>query len=242
MKRKKAGKILMTIAIVFALLIGCGFAYLYFNGMSGMTNTTEAKEGQIKVACVGDSTTYGHGTSNWPKNTYPAILQNLLGEGYHVNNYGVSSHAVQDTADRPYRNLEHYQESLAYDADFVVFMMGSNDSKPENWIDGEHFREDLITLLDSYGDAEIILCTLPSAFFTEKHTENVTSHDIQPKIVDEIAQITREVAAEKGCILIDIHALTAQHREWISEDGVHPSNEGAAAIAQEVYNILIKEN
>ncbi|MBR5488506.1 MAG: hypothetical protein IKV72_02280, partial [Firmicutes bacterium] len=175
MKRKKAGKILMTIAIVFALLIGCGFAYLYFNGMSGMTNTTEAKEGQIKVACVGDSTTYGHGTSNWPKNTYPAILQNLLGEGYHVNNYGVSSHAVQDTADRPYRNLEHYQESLAYDADFVVFMMGSNDSKPENWIDGEHFREDLITLLDSYGDAEIILCTLPSAFFTEKHTENVTS-------------------------------------------------------------------
>ena len=232
----------MTIAIVFALLIGCGFAYLYFNGMSGMTNTTEAKEGQIKVACVGDSTTYGHGTSNWPKNTYPAILQNLLGEGYHVNNYGVSSYAVQDTSDRPYMSLEHYQNSLSYDADIVVFMMGSNDSKPENWIDAASFREDLLTLLDSYGDAEIILCTLPSAFFTEGHTENVTSHDIQPKIVDEIAQITREVAAEKGCILIDIHALTAQHREWISEDGVHPSNEGAAAIAQEVYNILIKEN
>lgn len=232
----------MTIVILFALLIGCGFAYLYFNGMSGMTNTTEAKEGQIRIAFVGDSTTYGHGITGWPKNTYPAILQNLLGEGYHVNNYGVSSHAVQDTSDRPYRNLEHYQESLAYDADFVVFMMGSNDSKPENWIDVEHFREDLITLLDSYSDAEILLCTLPSAFFTKDHTENVTSHDIQPGIVDEIAQITREVAAEKGYTLIDIHALTAQHREWISEDGVHPSKVGAAAIAQEVYNILTKEN
>ena len=232
----------MIIAVIFVLLIGCGFAYLYFNGMSGMTNTTEAKEGQIRIACVGDSTTYGHGITGWPKNTYPAILQNLLGEGYHVNNYGVSSYAVQDTSDRPYMSLEHYRNSLSYDADIVVFMMGSNDSKPENWIDAAFFREDLLTLLDSYGDAEIILCTLPSAFFTEGHTENVTSHDIQPEIVDEIAQITREVAAEKGCTLVDIHALTARHREWISADGVHPSKVGAAAIAQEVYNILTKEN
>lgn len=232
----------MIILIMFALLIGGGFAYLYFNGMSGMSNTTEAKEGQIRIACVGDSTTYGHGITGWPKNNYPTLLQNLLGEGYHVNNYGVSSYAVQDTSDRPYMNLEHYQESLAYDADCVVFMMGSNDSKPENWIDAASFREDLLTLLESYGDAEIILCTLPSAFFTEEHAENVTSHDIQPGIVDEIAQITRDVAAEKGYALIDIHALTAQHREWISEDGVHPSKVGAAAIAQEVYNILTKEN
>lgn len=84
----------MVLVLSFAILIGGGFAYLYFNGMSGMSNTTEAKDGQIRIACVGDSTTYGHGISNWPKNNYPAILQNLLGEGYHVNNYGVSSHAV----------------------------------------------------------------------------------------------------------------------------------------------------
>lgn len=241
MKRKKVGKILMILVLVFAILIGSGFAYLYFNGMSGMSNTTEAKDGQIKIACVGDSTTYGHGISNWPKNNYPALLQDLLGESYHVNNYGVSSHAVQSASDRPYVTLAHYQESLAYDADVVVFMMGSNDSKPENWVDAETFRKDLLALLESYGDAEIILCTLPSAFFTEKHTENVTSHDIQPKIVDEIAQITREVAAEKGYTLLDIHALTSQHPEWISQDGVHPSKVGAAAIAQEVFNTLTKE-
>lgn len=66
-----------------------------------------------------------YGTSNWPRNNYPTALQNLLGDGYHVNNYGVSSYAVQHTADRPYTTLAHYQESLAYDADFVVFMMGS---------------------------------------------------------------------------------------------------------------------
>ena len=95
-----------------------------------------------------------------------------------------------------------------------------------------------VLLRDSYGDAEIILCTLPSAFFLEGQTEGATNHDIQPLIVNEIADITREVAAERGYTLIDIHAMTAQHPEWFEKDGVHPSNEGAAAMAQEVSDVL----
>lgn len=235
---KKVLKILLMILLVLAVIIAGGFAYLYFNGISGMSNTTEAKDGQIRVACVGDSTTYGHGIHNWPKNNYPAVLQTLLGEAYHVNNYGVSSFAVQEDADRSYRTLPHYQESLAYNADYVVFMMGSNDSKPENWKGAEAFREDLLSLLDTYSDAQILLCTLPSAFFLEGQTEGTTNHDIQPLVVNEIAQITRDIAAERGYPLIDIHAFTAEHPEWFAKDGVHPSNEGAAAIAQEVYAVL----
>ena len=235
---KKVLNVLLIILLLLILAAAGGFCYLYLNGMSSMSNTSDAKEGQIKIACPGDSTTYGHGISGWPNNNYPSVLQDLLGDGYHVNNYGVSSFAVQEDADRSYRTLPHYQESLAYDADFVVFMMGSNDSKPENWKGSAAFREDLLTLLDSYGDAEIILCTLPAAFFLEGQTEGVTNHDIQPLIVEEIAQITRDVAAERGYTLIDIHALTSQHPEWFEKDGVHPSNEGAAAIAQEVYTVI----
>lgn len=235
---KKVLKVLLIILLIIILIVASGFAYLYFNGMSGMSNTSEPKEGQIKIACAGDSTTYGHGISGWPRNNYPTVLQNLLGENYHVNNYGVSSFAVQESADRSYRTLPHYQESLDYDADYVVFMMGSNDSKPENWKGADAFKADILSLLDTYGDAEIILCTLPAAFFLEDQTEGVTNHDIQPLIVEEIAEITRGVAAERGYTLIDIHALTAQHPEWFAKDGVHPSNEGAAAIAQEVYTVI----
>ena len=235
---KKVLKVLLIILLVLIVIVAAGFAYLYFNGISGMSNTTDAKDGQIKVACVGDSTTYGHGIKNWPENNYPSVLQNLLGDSYHVNNYGVSSFSVQTGADRSYRSLPHYQESLAYDAEYVVFMMGSNDSKPENWKGADAFKADLLSLLDTYGDTQIILCTLPSAFFLEGQTEGVTNHDIQPLIVDEIAEITRGVAAERGYTLIDIHALTSQHPEWFVKDGVHPSNEGAAAIAQEVYTVI----
>lgn len=238
MKMKKVLRVVLIAVLALVLVVVGGFAYLYLNGMSGMSSTTEAKAGQIKVACVGDSITYGHGISGWPKHSYPTVLQGLLGDGYHVNNYGVSSYAVQENADRSYRTLPHYEECLAYDADILVFMMGSNDSKPENWKDAETFRADLESLLDSFGDTQIILCTPATAFFLEGQTEGVTNHSIQPLIVDEIAQVVKEVAAEKGYTLLDIHALTAEHPEWFAKDGVHPGNEGAAAIAEAVRNAI----
>lgn len=235
---KKALRVLLIIVVVLALVVAGGFAYLYANGMSGMSSTSEAKEGQVKVACVGDSITYGHGITGWPNNTYPAVLQGLLGEKYHVNNYGVSSFAVQVNADRSYRTLAHYEQSLAYDADFVVFMMGSNDSKPVNWVDEATFKADLLSLLKTYGDAKIILCTPAAAFFLEGQTEGTTNHNIQPLVVDKIAEVCRQVAASEGYTLLDVHTLTKDHPEWFEADGVHPSNEGAAAIAQEVSRVL----
>ena len=36
---------------------------------------------KIKVACVGNSVTYGHGIENREKNSYPAQLQRMLGNG-----------------------------------------------------------------------------------------------------------------------------------------------------------------
>ena len=125
-------KVLSIIILVILLVLLLFFSYLYFNGLSGIAQTSTPEPGQIKVACIGDSITYGHGIKNWPKNNYPVLLQELLGDGYHVQSFGVSGRAVQDNSDQPYRALPHYEESLAYDADYVVFMMGSNDAKPEN--------------------------------------------------------------------------------------------------------------
>lgn len=235
---KKVLKVILIILLVLVLVVAGGFAYLYFNGMSGMSHTTEAAKGQIKVACVGDSTTYGHGITNWPKNNYPVLLQGLLGDAYHVNSYAVSGRAVQPDSDQPYTALPHYQEGVDYGADILVFMMGSNDSKPENWQGADAFREDLLALLDSYGDTRIILCTPTASFWLEGQTEGVTSHDIQPLVVEEIAQIVRDVAAERGYTLLDIHELTAQNPQWFEKDGVHPNNDGAAAIAQAVCDAI----
>ena len=235
-------KILAIVLVIIVLLLLLGFTFLYFNGMSGMSHTTVAKEGQIKVACVGDSITYGHGIKNWPKNNYPVLLQNLLGEEYHVNSYGVSGRAVQDNSDQPYRALPHYEESVAYEADIIVFMMGSNDTKPENWFGEEAFQTALMDLLDDYTQGEkkpaIYICTTPACFFMEGSEGELTSHDLRPAYADIIAEIVRQTAEELGYPVIDIHELTKQNPQWFAKDGVHPNNDGAAAIAQAVYEAI----
>ena len=43
---------------------------------------------RIKVACVGNSITYGTGLADRATQSYPVQLQKLLGEHYEVENFG----------------------------------------------------------------------------------------------------------------------------------------------------------
>lgn len=238
-------KIAAFILLAVIALIALGIGWLYFNGLSGVAPKKEdPKDGQIKVACVGDSITYGHGISNWPENNYPAVLQRLLGDGYHVQNFGVSGRAVQDASDQPYRAVQQYADSIAYDADILIFMMGSNDTKPENWFGEDAFKTALLDLLDDYtqnGKTPLIyVCTTPSCFFMDDSTGELTSFDLRPAYADMASEITRSTAEALGYPVIDIHGITKGNPAWFAKDGVHPSNEGAAAIAEAVADAILQ--
>ena len=43
---------------------------------------------KIKVACVGNSITYGTGLADRDTEAYPVRLQEMLGDGYIVGNFG----------------------------------------------------------------------------------------------------------------------------------------------------------
>ena len=208
-----------------------------------MQKYNEPKENQIKVACVGDSITYGHGISNWSKNNYPVQLQNMLGEDYCVNNYGVSGFCVQDNSDKPYTSVDAYQKGLDFDADILVFMLGSNDAKPYNWHGIEEFGKEYEKLLNTYivnnEDLQVYLCTPATAFDDDPSTPE-SSFDIQPVVVEEIAEFVREFASEKGYSLIDVNNLTENRSDLISSDLIHPNKDGALEIAKEVYKNIKK--
>ena len=226
-------------------LEGITLEELHYNGFMGEIEFTEPKPGQTKVACVGDSITYGHGIYNWPVENYPNVLARLLGEKYHVQSFGVCGRCVQDFSDQPYREEAHYRRSLAYDADILVFMMGTNDSKPENWHGEAAFRAAAEELLADYFRSgkrpQVYLCTPATAFFAKGFTDEITMFDVRPGIVDLAAQTIAELASEKGYTLVNIHAVTAPHPEWFAADSVHPDNAGAAAIAQAVYHAIISK-
>lgn len=233
-KKSKVLKVTGIVLCVFFVLFAGLFVYAYFNGRSGLRHNQEANAGDIKVACVGDSITYGSQVSNWPKNHYPLLLDQLLGEGYAVHNYGLSGATLLSSADKPYTSTDVYTASVAFEPDVVVIMLGTNDSKTNNWTDAEDFRNQLITFISNYSELpscpEIYLCTPCKAY-----SDGYTIQDAQVTIA---AQVVREVAEQLNVPLIDIHALSEQHPEWFEKDGIHPNNDGAAAIAQEVYTAL----
>ena len=236
---KKIYKIMLIALASLVVVIAVGFGVLYHNGLSGMSNLTEPKEDQIRVACIGDSITYGHGIKNWKKNNYPTKLQEELGNNYHVNNYGVSGFCVQDDSDKPYTSLNQYQQSIDYNPNTVVFMMGTNDSKPYNWKSPGAFRtalEDMLAVYESLG-AKIYLCTPATSFLVDESQTEETSFDISPKTVEIIAALVRGVAEEHNYTLIDINNFTEDHKEWF-KDGVHPDEIGAKEIAKEIAKYI----
>ena len=241
---KKIARIVLVLVGIF-FLGGIGvFLYLYNNGLSGLYTNSEPKEGQIKVACVGDSITYGHSVSGWSKNQYPAVLQELLGDSYHVANFGVSGACVNKKGNKPYISRTVYEESIKYDADILVLMLGSNDSKPKNWIDMETFLEQYGELLDTYlkedNSPKVYIGICAKAYYADGNTKGKARYNIRPEIVDQIAAALKQEYEKEDVVIVDIHKLTAGHPEWFEKDGVHPNKDGAKAIADEFADAILK--
>lgn len=237
-KGKKAALITAALIVIIGVVV-CFF--LAFKGLLGFYHPQQkANEGQIKVACVGDSITYGFGINNRDKNNYPAQLGNMLGDDYIVNNYGYSGRCVQSTADRPYVNESLYRESLAFEPDIVVFMLGSNDSKAFNW-NKDNFIKDYKVLVESYinlpSKPKIYLMAPPPVF----EVDGKVNYNIEKDtIANEIVPIVKSIGAEKELKVIDLYSAFENRPELFS-DGCHPTAEGALLIAAEVERVILSE-
>ena len=87
----------------------------------------------MKVACVGNSITFGATIPNRESNSYPAQLQAWLGEGYEVRNFGYSGSTVIRRGDYQYAASEAHSRSLEFQPDIVVMKLGTNDAQLHMW-------------------------------------------------------------------------------------------------------------
>ncbi len=233
-KRKKIGRGIAIGLVTLVLMIGI---FAPFFGMTTLRLDEDGEEDEIKVACVGNSITYGLLVFNWYANAYPKQLTSLLGKGYWVKNFGHSARTGMKTGDHPYTDTDTYQESLAFAPDIVVLKLGSNDAKDINWKGAAEFKKQYGQLIATYqalaSKPKIYLCTPAKAFKPATKPD-----DIQNKYIDQVVTVDYELAQEKGLKLIDINRLTAAHPEWFTLDGIHPNAAGATGIAQAVYQAI----
>merc|ERR1711907_81536 len=104
----------------------------YFAGMFFDPSTkSTVEDDKIVYAMVGDSITYGYGSSDPATKSYPAQFAKLLGNqpNIDVHNFGVSGRTMMKTGDYPYWNEQAYKDTLASRAKYLVLMLGTNDAK-----------------------------------------------------------------------------------------------------------------
>ncbi|MFH1194099.1 MAG: cellulase family glycosylhydrolase [bacterium] len=200
---------------------------------------TVAFSQKIKVACVGNSITYGYGLSNPSSESYPGQMQVLLGTTeYDVKNFGANARTMLKSGGYSYWDDQMYNNALASNPDYVVIELGTNDSK--RWLWDSHsaeFKNDYREMVQSFQN----LSSKPEIWIGllipgEKADWDIYNSYIKDKVNPKI----KEVALEMGLGLIDLYSeFGSISSEWYQPDNVHPTVAGAEVIAQKVKEILL---
>ena len=192
---------------------------------------------RVKVACVGNSITYGAGLSDRATQAYPAQLQQLLGERYEVGNFGKSGATLLNKGHRPYAGQEEYRKALDFAGDIVVIHLGINDTDPRDWPGyRDFFVKDYLSLIDSFRqvnpDCRILIARLTPIADRHPRFESGTRdwHG-------QIQQAIETVARYAGVRLIDFHEPLYPY-PFVLTDGIHPNAEGAGMLAKTVYSAI----
>jgi lysophospholipase L1-like esterase len=190
---------------------------------------------KIKVACIGNSITFGHGIPDREKNSYPAQLQSLLGNNYEVVNYGVSGTTLLRNGNRPYWNTKQYKMALENNPDIVFIKLGTNDSKLINRVHIDEFEKDyhdFIRSFSSLGSHPRIILLLPvPSYMTD--TAQIWNKIITSEIIPRIQRIAYDEKLE----VINLYPLFIDKPE-LFPDQIHPNIAGATIIAKRLYEYL----
>ena len=188
----------------------------------------------LRVACIGNSITYGDRIRNRAKDSYPAQLGVLLGEKYLVQNFGVNGATMLMVSDLPYMKTKAWNDAKDFNPNIVIIKLGTNDSKPGNWVNKKNFAADMQAMIDTLralpSKPTIYLCS-PAKAFSNRFgiRDSIIKADIIP--------LVQQVAKKNHLQLIDLYAITKDHPE-IYVDEIHPNEIGAGMLAKEIFRVI----
>ena len=200
-------------------------------------NDQPTESNVIKIACVGDSLTFGGGVS-LEAEFYPSVLQSLLGDQYEVKGFGTGGSTMSPVEGRSFIATQSYLDSIGFAPDIVVISLGTCDTYGADVTTEEGkstFVAGMTALVNAYRNAgadEVYLCLPPYG----------VKNDIGEKVRKYILPLIRENAASLNCEIIDFFTPTDGRTDYLANDQLHCNAEGYKVMANAVYEKLTKNN
>lgn len=221
--------------ILAFLLFGSGSLWLMAEKASGKHE--KSPDSKIKVACVGNSITFGFALKDRENNNYPRQLGQMLGEEYEVGNFGRTGATLMKKGHNPYYNWKEYRQAIEFVPDIVVIHLGVNDLEPRDYPKfGDTFVGDYVSLIDSFRnvnpDIRVIVANL-SPLLAPNSRFKAGLRDWR----DSVRVLTSVVADITGAELIDF-GTALRDRPNLIPDNIHPDDNGATILAQTVRNAI----
>jgi len=191
-------------------------------------------EQPIRIACVGDSITYGAGLPERERNCYPALLGAFLGDRYEVRNFGRNGATLLKKGDLPIWKCRELEAACDFEPHLVLIKLGTNDTKSNNWRHHAEFEADLRGLINRFrslpSSPRVILC-LPAPAF--QSGDGIDGSRVKNEVIPRI----RRVAARTACELVDLHTPQIDRTGWFP-DTVHPNPFGMETMARTIFEYL----
>ena len=211
------------------ILLLAALLFFYLNSFS--------QNQKIKVACIGNSVTFGYRLKDPSTESYPAQMQKMLGDKYEVNNYGHSGATLLRKGHNPYYKTKEFSEAIKLVPDVAIIHLGLNDTDPRDWNNySNDFRGDYSWLIDTLRktnpNVKVYICLMTPIFNTHPRFRSGT-RDWYWKIQNLIP----EIANVNHTGLIDLHTPFYFHPN-LFPDALHPNKEGAMIMAKTVYSSI----
>lgn len=189
----------------------------------------------LRIACIGASLTFGLGLPNRREQCYPAVLQRLLGPGYHVRNLGYAGACAMRGGHESYWETVTFQSATRFAPQVSIVCLGTNDAQHQNVPKLSAFEQDLADIAAHFASlsagGRVLLAATPPVFppLPEIDLEALNGR-VRPGV--------ERVARRLGLRLVDFYSPLADRPE-LFPDRLHPDAAGAEVLALAARDALV---